>query len=59
VNILKFHSLLHYINAICLYGTTDKYNTEMFEHLHIDLAKDAWHSTNHKDEHSQMVKWVT
>ncbi|KDQ58816.1 hypothetical protein JAAARDRAFT_193332 [Jaapia argillacea MUCL 33604] len=31
----------------------------MFERLHIDLAKDAWCSTNHKDERPQMVKWVT
>ncbi|KDQ51824.1 hypothetical protein JAAARDRAFT_139807 [Jaapia argillacea MUCL 33604] len=40
-NIPKFHSFLCYINAIHLYGTTDNYNTEMFECLHIDLAKDA------------------
>ncbi|KDQ54140.1 hypothetical protein JAAARDRAFT_135989, partial [Jaapia argillacea MUCL 33604] len=58
-NIPKFHSLLHYITAIRNFGTTDNYNTEMFEHLHIDLAKDTWHSTNHKDECPQMVKWVT
>ncbi|KDQ64017.1 hypothetical protein JAAARDRAFT_187399 [Jaapia argillacea MUCL 33604] len=58
-NIPKFHSLLHYINAICLYGTTDNYNTEMFERLHIDLAEEAWRATNRKDEHPQMIQWVT
>ena len=30
-NIPKFHSLFHYIEAIELFGTTDNYNTEMFE----------------------------
>ncbi|KDQ48937.1 hypothetical protein JAAARDRAFT_107818, partial [Jaapia argillacea MUCL 33604] len=58
-NIPKFHSLLHYITAIRNFGTTNNYNTEMFECLHINLAKDAWRSTNHKDERPQMVKWVT
>ncbi|KAF8165815.1 hypothetical protein B0H34DRAFT_794159 [Crassisporium funariophilum] len=32
-NIPKFHSLQHYIDSIELFGTTDNYNTEMFEHL--------------------------
>jgi len=40
-NIPKFHSMLHYVEAICLFGTTDKYNTKMFEHLHIDFAKEG------------------
>ncbi|KIM60378.1 hypothetical protein SCLCIDRAFT_124571, partial [Scleroderma citrinum Foug A] len=38
-NILKFHSLLHYVECIKMYGTTDNYNTEAFKQLHIDLAK--------------------
>ncbi|KAH9833134.1 uncharacterized protein C8Q71DRAFT_713152 [Rhodofomes roseus] len=38
---------------------TDNYNTEMFERLHIDLAKDAWRATNHRDEFPQMMRWVT
>lgn len=41
-NIPKFHSLLHYIASIENLGTTDNYNTEMFEHLHIDFAKHGW-----------------
>ena len=41
-NIPKFHSLLHYIKAIELFGTTDNYNMEMFECLHIDFAKHGW-----------------
>ena len=45
-NIPKFHSLLHYIEAIKLFGTTDNYNTEMFEWLHIDFAKHGWRASN-------------
>jgi hypothetical protein len=41
-----------------LFGTTDNYNTEQSERLHIDFAKDAYHATNHKDEFSQMTKWL-
>jgi hypothetical protein len=40
------------------YGTTDNYNTEYTERLHIDLAKDAYRATNHKDEYSQMTLWL-
>ncbi|KAG1821445.1 hypothetical protein EV424DRAFT_1539024 [Suillus variegatus] len=40
------------------FGTTDNYNTEYMEQLHIDLAKDAYRATNHKDEFIQMTKWL-
>ncbi|KAF8868755.1 hypothetical protein CPB84DRAFT_1755779 [Gymnopilus junonius] len=49
-NIPKFHSLLHYIESIELFGTTDNYNTEMFERLHIDFAKHGWRASNQCDE---------
>jgi hypothetical protein len=45
-NIPKFHSLLHYIEAIELFRTTDNYNTEIFECLHIDFAKEGWCTSN-------------
>ncbi|KAG2053960.1 hypothetical protein BDR06DRAFT_884962 [Suillus hirtellus] len=54
-NIPKIHSLAHYINSICMFGATDNYNTEAFEHLHIDFAKEAWRATNKRDEHPQMA----
>ncbi|EJF60366.1 hypothetical protein DICSQDRAFT_147841 [Dichomitus squalens LYAD-421 SS1] len=41
-NIPKLHSLLHYVRCVKLYGTTDNYNTETSERLHIDFAKDAY-----------------
>lgn len=58
-NIPKFHSLLHYIDAIKLFGTTDNYNTEMFERLHIDFAKHGWQASNQRDEFPQMITWLS
>lgn len=46
LNIPKFHSLQHYVEAICFLGTTDNYNMEMFEHLHIDFTKKGWRASN-------------
>ena len=57
-NIPKFHSMQHYMGSIRNYGATDNYNTEYTERLHIDLAKDAYNSTNFKDEFTQMTLWL-
>jgi hypothetical protein len=57
-NFPKLHSLTHYVSCIESLGTTDNYNTEYTERLHIDLAKDAYRATNHKDEYSQMTLWL-
>ena len=57
-NLPKIHSLLHYACSIVLFGTTDKYNTEQMECLHIDLTKDVYRATNRKDEYFQMTTWV-
>ncbi len=54
----KLHSLDHYRRSIELFGTTDNYDTQYSERLHIDLAKDAYRATNHKDELDQMTKWL-
>ena len=56
-NMPKIHSLTHYTTSIQLLGTTDNYNTEQTEWLHIDMTKDAYDVTNHKDEYSQMTTW--
>jgi Plavaka transposase len=58
-NIPKFHSLLHYIESIENFGTTDNYNTEMFERLHIDFAKHGWRASNQRDEFPQMIRWLS
>jgi len=57
-NLPKLHSLTHYASSIRLFGITDNYNMEQTERLHINLAKDAYRATNHKDEYSQMTKWL-
>ncbi|KAH9983002.1 hypothetical protein BJV77DRAFT_954754 [Russula vinacea] len=45
-NIPKFHSLIHYVSAVCSYGTLDGYNTESPECLHIDFAKVPFRAGN-------------
>ncbi|THU80703.1 hypothetical protein K435DRAFT_695144 [Dendrothele bispora CBS 962.96] len=57
-NFPKLHFLCHYSRAIKLYGTTDNYNTETTERLHIDFTKDAYRASNHKDEYTQMTRWL-
>jgi len=57
-NIPKLHSMFHYASSIMLFGTADNYNTEQTERLHIDFTKDAYRSTNRKNEFTQMTKWL-
>ncbi|KAF7974189.1 hypothetical protein HWV62_13231 [Athelia sp. TMB] len=57
-NIPKLHFAQHYFESIRDFGTSDNYNTEYTERLHIDLAKDAYRATNHKDEFAQMTVWL-
>ncbi|KIJ13522.1 hypothetical protein PAXINDRAFT_34764, partial [Paxillus involutus ATCC 200175] len=38
-NILKIHSMVHYMTSIRLFGSADGFNMELPERLHIDLAK--------------------
>ncbi|KIO19238.1 hypothetical protein M407DRAFT_51818, partial [Tulasnella calospora MUT 4182] len=54
----KLHGLLHYAPQIREFGTTDNYNTENTERLHIDMAKDAYRATNRKDILPQMILWL-
>ncbi|CDO72060.1 hypothetical protein BN946_scf184962.g3 [Trametes cinnabarina] len=54
----KLHSLNHYLLSIMLFGTTDNYDTQYTEHLHIDFAKDTYRGTNCKDEFPQMTLWL-
>lgn len=60
-NLPKLQKAKHYRLAIEALGTADNYNTEYTEYterLHIDLAKDDYRATNHKDELTQMTKWL-
>ena len=56
--LLKLHSLDHYRCVIEMFGTTDNYNTQYTERLHINFAKDAYRTSNKKDELSQMTAWL-
>lgn len=57
-NIPKIHTLRHYVPSIKLFGTTDNYNTEYTERLHIDMAKNAYKASNRRDEYPQMTTWL-
>ena len=59
LHIPKFHSLMHYLDSIRMLGTTDNYNTEMFERLHIDFAKEGWRASNQRDAFPQMITWLS
>jgi hypothetical protein len=57
-NIPKIHNMHHYPDDITLFGTTDNYNTEQTERLHIDMAKNAYRASNCHDEYPQMTIWL-
>src|SRR5438477_11325021 len=54
----KLHSLQHYVSSIKLFSTTDNYNTQATDRLHIDYEKEAYRATNTKDEYLQMILWL-
>lgn len=58
LNIPKLHSLVHYVESIRNFGTTDNYNTEAFERFHIDMAKEGWRASNFRNEVPQMTRWL-
>ncbi|KAI0685846.1 hypothetical protein BC835DRAFT_1454729 [Cytidiella melzeri] len=57
-NLPKLHFALHYTQSIRLFGTTDNFNTEYTERLHIDFTKDAYRATKKKDKFTQMTVWL-
>lgn len=57
-NIPKLHSMLHYVDAIRLFGSADSFNTELPERLHIDFAKRAYRASNRRDYVIQMTTWL-
>ncbi|KAF8144661.1 hypothetical protein K438DRAFT_2029075, partial [Mycena galopus ATCC 62051] len=57
-NIPKFHAIQHYVDCIRALGSTDGYNTESPERLHIDFAKKAYRASNHRDYTEQMALWL-
>lgn len=54
----KIHMLRHYAQSIRELGTTDGYNTETPERLHIDYVKLAFRASNGVDPTLQMAHWL-
>ncbi|KAF8259188.1 hypothetical protein EI94DRAFT_1813759 [Lactarius quietus] len=50
--------MLHYQSSITLFGTTDNYNTEQSECLHIKSPKGGYGASNCKDALPQMTVYV-
>jgi hypothetical protein len=57
-NIPKLHNIQHYLDAILTLGSTDGFNSESPEPLHINLAKDVYHASNMHDYTEQMAVWL-
>ncbi|KAG1830781.1 Zn-finger domain-containing protein [Suillus variegatus] len=57
-NIPKLHQISHFVKSITLFGSTDGFNTELPERLHIDFAKDAYRASNKRDYEEQMALWL-
>ncbi|KAI1788558.1 hypothetical protein LXA43DRAFT_1063534 [Ganoderma leucocontextum] len=52
----KLHSFDHYGDSIKLFGTTDNYDTQYTEHLHIDSAKDVYRAHQKKRKISIVIQ---
>ena len=57
-NIPKLHAIMHYLTAIQVLGSTDGYNTESPEQLHIEYAKEGYRASNKHDYIKQMAVWL-
>lgn len=54
----KLHMISHYAHSICELGTTDGYNTEASERLHIDFVKEGWRASNKVNPLEQMARYI-
>ena len=57
-NLPKLHYMSHYVELVKYFGTTDNFDTQYTERLHIDIPKYSYGATNHKDEYEQMTRWL-
>lgn len=55
-NLVKIHAMRHFSDAIRRSGSPFEYNTNMYEHLHINLMKSAYRSSNRRDSTGQILK---
>lgn len=54
----KLHMLGHFIASVRELGTTDGYNSEMSERLHINYVKDGWRESNKFNPIEQMAMYL-
>ncbi|KAI6108113.1 hypothetical protein F5141DRAFT_1189106 [Pisolithus sp. B1] len=57
-NMLKIHSMQHYVTSIQALGSADSYNMEYPEQLHIDYTKDGYWASNKCNYMEQMALWL-
>ncbi|KAG1750514.1 uncharacterized protein EDB91DRAFT_1244094 [Suillus paluster] len=57
-NIPKLHQISHFVESIILFGSTDGFNTELPEQLHINFAKEAYRASNKRNYEEQMALWL-
>jgi hypothetical protein len=57
-DIPKLHMLIHYAHMIREYGTTDGFNTESSERLHIDYVKLGYRASNKVEPVQQMIIYL-
>ncbi|KZV59406.1 hypothetical protein PENSPDRAFT_695170 [Peniophora sp. CONT] len=55
---LELHHIRHYRPSFEDFGSSDNYNTEATERLHIDFTKTVWRKTNKKDAYYQMTSII-
>ena len=54
----KIHMMEYNISMICAKGSMDGYSTEISEQLHINCAKEGYHTSNKKNYTEQMIKYL-
>ena len=52
------HAIIHCLTATRALGSTDGYNMESLEQLHIEFAKDGYWASNKRDYLEQMAVWL-
>ena len=53
------HSLLHYVDSIRLFGSSNGLCSSITESKHIEAVKDTWHRSNRNEPIEQMLRSLT
>ena len=55
-NLIKVHTMNHYVDSIHRSGSPFEYSTNLYEHLHITLMKAGYRGSNRRNFSKQIVK---